>query len=344
MAIPSGLGFTIGSGIETTWGTAVAPTKFLEAESETLELIANRTDGKGLYGGVGVRRGSNHINTTYDVNGAIKTPLYFKGMGQLLGSLMGSLATPPVQQGATAAYLQTHALNVNNLGQSLTIQKGIPDLATGTIRPYSATGAKVVQGQFELSVDGFCETTFTIDAKDLIEATTIAPGAATLAYTTATYLTGNPPFTWGEGSISLGSFGSEVGVAGIRKASIMIKRGVNSKRYYIDGTQRKYEQVTNAFLEISGTFETDFITKTQFVDLFGSNTPQSMLMNFTGPTAIASTYFPGFGIAVPQVYFTSETPKVGGPDLIQPTIAFVGRYDDVHSPATLTYMSTDTTL
>jgi hypothetical protein len=45
-------------------------------------------------------------------------------MGLLLQALMGTTVTP-VQQVATAAYLQTHTL-ADTAGKSLTIQKGVP--------------------------------------------------------------------------------------------------------------------------------------------------------------------------------------------------------------------------
>jgi hypothetical protein len=319
---------------ETTWGTFVTPSRWFEFESETLEYKPKRIVGVGLANGLAVQRNATRQQTTSTVNGDIKWPMYYKSMGLFLGGIMGTLTTTAVQQSATIGYLQTHALAVNTIGQSLSFQKGVPEVTTGTIRQYNYFGAKITKAVFECAADQFLQATYSIDAKGYDTSN---------AYATPVYQTPNPIFAFNQGTFKLGSFGSEVAIEGVRKWTMTIERPLRVDNFYLDGTGLKQEQVGNNFVKITVDLESEYVTDAAFVAQFNTDTAQSMIMDFVGPT-IASTFKNEIQFQVPNLRWETGQPLIAGPDLVMPKLQLVGLYDDSHTAATITYMSTDTTL
>ena len=130
MPIGSGLGAQVGIAAETTYGTFVAPAKFVEFTKESLVEKKTVATSSGIAAGRLMALSSRRVVTQREVAGSLELEVTNKGMGVLLHALMGTTVTP-VQQAVTTAYLQTHTL-ADTWGKSLTIQKGVP-LTTGTV-------------------------------------------------------------------------------------------------------------------------------------------------------------------------------------------------------------------
>jgi hypothetical protein len=109
---------------ETTYGTFVAPAKFIEFTKESLVLKKTTAQSAGIAAGRLLPLSSRRVVTRKEVTGSFDMEIANKGMGLMLQALMGTTVTP-VQQAATTAYLQTHTL-ASVAGKSLTIQKGVP--------------------------------------------------------------------------------------------------------------------------------------------------------------------------------------------------------------------------
>lgn len=332
--VGSGIGSSLAMSKESAWGTFTTPTRFPEFTSETLEWKPKRIVGTGLANGNIVQKNSTRQQTTSTVEGDIKCPVYYKGMGLFLGGIMGTMGITPTQQSSTAAYLQTHALVANTIGQSFTFQKGVPQVSNAVIQQYNYTGCKMTKAVFECGVDTFLEATYTIDGKAYDTSNT---------YTTPTYLTQNPIFAFNQGSFKIGTFGSEAVVEGIRKFTLTIERPLRVDNFYLDGTGLKQEQVGNNFVNITLDLESDYLTDAGFVAQFNADTAQSVIIDFLGPV-IASTFHNEVTFSVPNMRWQAGPPMVAGPDIVQPKLSLVGLYDESHVPATIAYMSTDTTI
>ena len=330
MGVGSGIGATLGVGPESSYGTSGSVTKWIEFTKETIVRTPKRVQPNGLAGGLLLPRASQRVQTTIDAQGDVEAPLYQLGMGHFLAALMGSSAAP-VQQSATIAYKQTHILG-NDAGISKQIQVGRPSL-DGTVRPFTYSGVKVLSGKFECGLDEDLTSTFSVDAQAIDDST---------ALTAASYVSPNPPFHFGQMTIKLGSYGSESVVSGIRKVSCTITKKARTDRFYADGTGKKAEPILNDKYQISGTFDTDFVNATDFVNRFRDDTLTSAVLTWTGAT-IASTYAYTFQINLPGLKFDTGDPTVGGPDIIQPSIGWTCDYDDAHLPS-LVYMNTETAL
>lgn len=328
MAIGSGLGAQLGISAESTYGTFVAPSKFIEFTKESLVLKKTTAQSSGIAAGRLLALSSRRVLTRKEVSGSIDLEVTNKGMGLLLQALMGTNVTP-VQQATSTAYLQSHVL-ADTAGKSLTIQKGVP-LTTGTVTDKSFLGCKVTSAEFSCEVGGMLTASFEFDGKTCDETQTLA----------AASYPAMSPYHFGQMAVKTGTFGTETARDGVRKVSVKIERPQAVERFYAGQSGLKKEPISNDQVKISGSLETDYID-TVLDDLHTSDGSTSLVWEFIGPI-IASTYAETFRITLPAVHFDEGPPVVDGFDVIKPTLQFTGLYDGTNLPK-IEYMSTDVTL
>ncbi|MEV8354622.1 phage tail tube protein [Streptomyces niveus] len=328
MAIGSGLGAQLGIAPEVTYGTFVAPTKFVEFTKESVVLKKTTAQSAGIAAGRLVPLASRRVVTQREAAGSIEMEFTNKAMGLLLQSLMGTSVTP-VQQAATAAYLQTHIL-ADSFGKSLTIQKGVP-LTTGTVTRKNFKGCKVVSAEFSCEVGGMLTVSFEIDSKDCEETSVLA---------TASYPS-MAPFHFGQMGISFGDFGAETARDGIRKMTLKIERPMATDRFYANSSALKAEPITNGQVKISGSIERDYVS-TDLDDLHTSDATTSLRWEFIGPE-IAPTYNERVSFLIPAVKFDDAPPAVEGFDVVKNGLSFTGLFDGTNANK-IEYMSADVTL
>jgi hypothetical protein len=328
MAIGSGLGAQLGIAAESTYGTFVAPTKFIEFTKESLALKKTTAQSAGIAAGRLLALSSRRVLTRKEVQGSIELEVTNKGMGLLLQSLMGTTVTP-VQQATTAAYLQTHTL-ASVAGKSLTIQKGVP-LTTGTVTDKSFLGCKVTSGEFSCEVGGMLTGSFEFDGRDCDEGQTLA--AASYANMS--------PFHFGQMAVKAGGFGAETALDGIRKVSVKVERPQDVERFYAGASGLKKEPIENDQVKITGSLETDYVATT-LDDLHTSDAATSLVWEFVGQQ-IETTYFDTFRVTLPAIRLDEGPPVVDGFGVVKPTFNFVGLYDGTNQPK-IEYISTDVTL
>ncbi|MGW3595011.1 phage tail tube protein [Streptomyces sp. NPDC005167] len=328
MAIGSGLGAQVGIAAEVSYGTFLAPTKFIEFTKESLALKKTTAQSAGIAAGRLLPLSSRRVVTQRQASGSLEMEVTNKGMGILLQTLMGTTVTP-VQQGAGPAYLQTHTL-ADVAGKSLVIQKGVP-LTTGVVTDKTFVGCKITSAEFSCGVGEMLTASFEIDAKDCDEAQTMA---------TASYPSMSP-FHFGQMALKTGVFGTEAARDGIRKASIKIERPQAVDRFYAGQAGLKKEPISNDQVKITGSIEMDYVD-TILDDLHTSDGATSLVLEFVGPL-IAATFFETFRITLPAIRFDDAPPVVEGFDVVKPTLSFTGLYDGTNQPK-IEYISTDITL
>ncbi|MEV3946974.1 phage tail tube protein [Streptomyces halstedii] len=328
MAIGSGLGAQVGIAPEATYGTYVAPTKFIEFTKESLALQKTTAQSAGIAAGRLVALSSRRVVTQRQASGSLEMEVTTKGMGVLLQTLMGTSVTP-VQQAETDAYLQEHLL-ADTAGKSLTIQKGVP-LTTGVVTRKNFTGCKVVSAEFSCEVGGMLTAAFEIDARDCEETSVLA---------VASY-PAMSPFHFAQMTLKTGAFGSEVARAGIRKVSVKYERPMATERFYANASGTKAEPISNDQVKVTGSIEMDYVD-TVLDLLHTSDAATSLVWSFDG-AEIAPSYNEAIHFAIPAIHFDDAPPTVEGFDVVRPTLNFTGLYDGTN-PIGISYTSTDTTL
>ncbi|MFF4848004.1 phage tail tube protein [Streptomyces sp. NPDC001194] len=328
MAIGSGLGGQLGIVAESTYGTFVAPTKFLEFSKESLVLKKTTAQSAGIAAGRLLPLSNRRVLTQLEATGSIDMEVTNSGMGLLLQALMGTTVTP-VQQGVTTAYLQTHTL-ADSFGKSLTIQKGVP-LTTGTVTDKSFTGCKVTGAEFSCEVGDMLTSSWEIDGKTCDETQTLA---------TASY-PARSPFHFGQLTVKTGTFASETAHDGVRKVSVKIERPMATDRFYAGQSGLKKEPIANDLVKITGTIEMDYVSTT-LDDLHTSDAATSLVLEWVGAN-IASTYYETFRITLPAIKIDDAPPNIDGFEVVKPSYGFTALYDGTNQPS-IVYISTDTTV
>jgi hypothetical protein len=366
MPYASGLGASLGFGVESTPGTEVAPTAWYEFLNESLTLNPTYLDSAGLKAGQAFKRGARTQISRYDVNGDITIEHFDrgvsatggKGMGLLWHYAMGSPTTGAQQLGATTAWQQVHIPGTTT-GLSLTAEVGRPQVASPyTSNRFGYSGIKFGGWEFNCADGALAQLKLTVDGMNCTTTGTIvSPVFAAAAYqsgifsfadayagsfligTGATAGTGSTPGTGGTGTGS-GNYTTLTGTAAVTHVvkgfTLTSARPIASERYGFGSAGIKREQVENGIPTLTGTLDAEFTNRTEFYDLFSTNATRSLQLDFahgiSGSGADGAAGSTGTGayrlsFVLPFVKFKADPLSVSGPDLIPESISFEA-YDD----------------
>jgi hypothetical protein len=340
MGLGAGIGGQFGFAQETTPGTAVTVTKFLEFNTESLDWQQETIQGRGLHAGGQYDRAARYSRTTKTVAGAVAMDLPTKGLGVILKNMLGSSAVATVITGS--AYKQIH--NPGTLdGLGLTLQKGVPQAGTGTTIPYTYQGGKVSNWTLAVATGGIATLSVGFDAWDEIDSTALAaatyPVASVFRFTDVTTLKFG-----GTASISTGttSIASGVAVTGLTSFELTGTNPIAESRFFLGSAGLKANQLDNGYRAISGKFSGEF-SKAQFYDVFKAGTTTPVQVTFTQGDAGAGNPYT-VDIVLPACKLNSGTNNLSGPDIVMGDIEFVALDDQATTPIQITYISTDTVL
>ena len=335
MAIGSGLGSSFGFSSEAgTYGTYVAPTKFVRHKSASLQKTATRVQGDGIISGTYAEYLNQFVETTTGGMATVGFDIQSKNMGLLFQTLMGTTVTP-VQQSSSSAYLQTHAL-ADPFGKSLTMQVGLPQRG-GTVTPATLKGCKVSKIDLSCGIDTVLSATATIDAQAYENSTSLA---------TPSYTSNVNVFHGGQLTVKLGTYGSEAAVTGVKNVAVGIERAMDTSGYYAGATVAgtKSEPVLNGVAKVTGSITVDFTSATDFHNRVRDNSSTSLVMTWVGPL-IASTYYETFTVTIPAVVFPSPASfDIADRGVLSNQFAFEARYDGTNALATVAIISAESAL
>jgi len=334
MGLGSGLSSQLGFAEESSaYGTYATPTKFIPVSSFEVRRRSHRTQGQGIRVGGLAPLGGLHGETHNDAMGSASFEVTNRGMGILYQVLMGGSTVTPSQQAATAAYEAVFPIG-DTAGWSVTMQGGVP-LATpgGAVNPFTLLGGKILSMEFSCRVGELLTCSMELDGASFTTSESLA---------TASFPTGLKPFTFQQATISAGTYESETSVSGIKGFTLRISRPHDTERFYLGGGATKTEPALNAFAEISGTLEMDYLDDT-FVDHVANATSPALLFKFEGAT-IESTYKDTFQVSIPQAQVTEGNPSVSGPGTVSSSFNFSTTDDGTNAAATITTINEDSAL
>jgi len=194
MAVGAGLSASLGIATETTFGTPVAVTRFIEFDSESVKLKKNTTQGMGLRGGGLVPRASRRVNAAREAGGDLQFGVTTTGFGIVLQHMLGSYTTTPTSVGG-GLYQQVH--NIGTLqGKGFTTQIVRPDTSgVLTQNAFTYPGCKITDWEVSVDTNADVKAKLTIDALDeatpsngfaaTVLSSAVTQGATTIATTAA---------------------------------------------------------------------------------------------------------------------------------------------------------------
>jgi len=316
-------------GVETTYDTAVTPTRSYEVktlqpeiETQILHRVGHRKGAQAKRHAKTIVTGSKH-SVTMDV--------IDKGMGLLLQGLVGS-TTGPTQVATTTAYTQQHDWTTGGPAKSLTAQQAIQYPTTGggvwTLSGNKASGFKLSQ-----SADGLLELTVDFVGGSA----TTATAEATAAYTAAAGV-----FSWADTVVTINS----VAFDDVRDFEFALDAGLKTDRHRLRANPIRKESAHAGYASPTGTIGIDWTAAT-FYDLFIAGTEVPLNVKWSAAAnAIEAGHTYEFELDIPAIVFTGEAPSQDSDstDLASQSLPF-----EVVEPSTgalfnLKVKSTDTVL
>lgn len=320
----SGNDYRLALSPEVTYGTRVAPARFLTITGETVAFARNRAFSQSL--GMG-RWQRPSVLTTRGGSGSVSGEVPTTGFGYLLNALHSNTVTP-TQVAATPAYLQTHTLDTPP-SRSYSMQKQVPPVTSSTLLPIDYLGVMFTGITISWDAAGLLTYELACDVRDELTGQTLVTYVAPTAWS---------PFGYQGGSVTIGGV-AESNVLG--SGSLTIGASVRDDAYALGTAGTKSKPVENAKPEASMTFTADFNDLTN-VTRVTANTIADMVLRFEGDTISgANKYF--FQVTLPDCVFTSPSPAVSDPGPVQQGITLTAA-STTGDPPIVAYQSTDTAL
>lgn len=285
---------SVGLGVESVYGTAVARTRWFEFLDESFNFVKNVKQGVGLRVGSRVARSGSRVVASAEGSGDLTIEAVTKGLGLLWQLGLGSGTSTLVSAG-----LYQQVFTLGDAMPSATIQKGIPR-ADGTVDAYTFTGCMVESLTIDCPNADNVKVKTSWNAKDMTTAT---------AYTAPSYATGPSVFTFAHGAVYSGALTAPTAtalgsaatpVASIRSGSITIKHNLKTDRYNCGGGGRK-EKPFAGIREISGSLVAEY-ADAAFRDAIVNDTSMTLVKTFTAGADVLQ-------IVIPDVRFDGDIVK-----------------------------------
>jgi len=299
---------SVGLGVESVYGTAVARTRWFEFLDESFNFVKNVKQGVGLRVGSRVASSGRRVVASAEGSGDLTIEAVTKGLGLLWQLGLGSGTSTLVSAG-----LYQQVFTLGDVMPSATIQKGIPR-ADGTVDAYTFTGCMVES----LTID--CPNADNVKVKTSWNAKDMTTGTA---YTAPSYATGPSVFTFAHGAVYSGALtapttttlgSAATPVASIRSGSITIKHNLKTDRYNCGGGGRK-EKPFAGIREISGSLVAEY-ADVAFRDAIVNDTSMTLVKTFTAGLDVLQ-------IVIPDVRFDGDIVKAST-DLAMQDIKWTG--------------------
>ncbi len=303
----------IGFGVESTYGTAVTPTRFLEFVDESLNFNKSVKQGQGLRVGARVGRSARRVVTTVDAGGDVQVEAFSKGLGLLWQAMLGSGSSALVS-GAT--YQQTFTLG-DSL-PSLTVQKGIPRVDGGAVDAINFPGSVVSQWELEIPNDDIAKMKVTFDCRDAVAAGTP---------TTATYPTGGNLYQFASAALYSGTLTAPTAttlasgatpLANVRSLSVSCNNKIANDRFNFGANGRKAKPVVG-IRDLAGQMSVEY-ADTAFRDAVLADTPMTLIATLEGGSLSAGKET--LQVVLPEIKIDNELPKANGDKPVLQSINF----------------------
>lgn len=344
MTTGTGLDAQIGFAAESTYGTAVTVTRFLEFRSESIAFQPTWLEPTGLRPGRKHKRVNRVVQSRKAVAGDVTLEHATKGMGLLWAHALGSSGTA-TQIGLTTAYQQIHTPG-DKLGKSLTVQVGRPQPSDGVVKPFTFAGMKVTGWSFSVTDGEIPSLTLNFDGRDETTATALA---------SPSYTAGSAVFNFSQATLKLGGTATTssglIGVSGntavatvIRSVSMSGETPLATERFGVGNAGLKSQPLENDTPTVTGTLEAEF-SQAELYDVFKNQTTTAIVLEFTGATdAITTGHTYTLRLTIPAAKLKSAAPAVGGPDIVAMSTGFEAYDDETNAPFEVYIKSTDTAI
>lgn len=313
-------------GVESTYGTAVAPTRAFEAKADTFTRDVEYIESIGFRRDLQTIRSDRHDTVSLGASGSIEVDMLNKGMGLLLQHALGT-SSGPTQQASTAAYLQTFATNDTGPTGSYSVQVSRND-SSGTLRTFTYEGSTITGWNISQDLGAATSMTFNFDSEN--EQTTTAE--ATPAYPSSADV-----FVYTDATIEI----DDSAITSFTSFSLDADLAMKTDRRFLQGSATKSQPKRSGVPSYTGAISGEFASLTQY-NAFVAGTTFKLEFIATMGTAIEGSHYPYFHVTMPVCKWTGSTPVASLDDMTTIELPFVVLDNGSDAAVTITYMSTDT--
>ena len=317
------------------YGSPATVTRFLEFLNESVKLTIARVESKALRSANRFLRTDHWAAGKRMATGSVEFEVPSKGFGMVLGQMLGSDPVITTPAGGTLTRDLTVVVG-DATNRSFTLQSGVPDVtgSTGNVQPFTYSGCKYTDWEFDMQRDAMLTAKGTVDAMD--ETTTIPLAAAS-------YAAAFEGFYWTQAQATLGGANIDV-----RSFKLVGKQSYNIDRFFLRSATAaagalKKQPIANAFADVSGEIEIEFSGLTEYLRYVnGTLAPITLLLE--GSTIEPLTVGTGrFGVlfTLPNCRFDGDGPDVKDQDIVPIVLKFQALYDGTNAPLTIRYRTTD---
>jgi len=299
--VKNGFASFIGFAEEVAFGTQIAPTDFIEFNSESLKKEINRIMSGGIRNSASAYRWKSGA---VSAGGDMEVEMFYMGLELLFKNAFGAVTTT---QPGTLAYLHTFEL-ANTLANSLSI-----DVNRGT-SPFRYSGCKVNTLSLSAELDAIVMGTFGILAQDEYIEGAISPSSPA-----------SPTYEDSEQAVfTQGVFEIDDAESEILSFNVTLNNMLKDDKRKI-GQATRIAIPRNDLREVTGTMHVEFDDFTQY-SKFIAGTEGKLSLLFSG-SEIEASYNNEIYLELPRVIYNGETPNVGGREILEHDIPFTAFYD-----------------
>lgn len=315
--------FTIGK--ETTYGTAIVPTRGIEGQADTWKLAQEQLQSTGFRRSMQAALSARRTSINMGGEGTLDFEILDNGFGMILQGMLGSVSGP-TQNGATAAYTTTAATTADDPNDFFTVQKAMEDMS-GTLRTFTHKGCVITGWKIAQAVNEMVKAEINFDFQDVDTSST----AGTPAYPDGT------PFNWSQAVASIDSVNTD-----IKSFELNADLGLNTDRRFLRGSALKKQPCRSTVPQFNGVIDMEFEDLTLYTD-FVNGTIVPIVMTWTGPN-ISGAFNNELKITMPACKFTGESPEMSLTDNPMQSLPFDVLWNESAAAVTIEYTSTDTAL
>lgn len=307
---------SLGFGLESTYGTGVTPTRWLEYSNQTMDFKPTRKQSTSFRTGSRVARANRRVTATTEAGGDVSLDVLTKGLGLWWQCMTGTGASTLVS-GTT--YQQVFTLA--DTFQPFTLQAGVPRLnadGSATIDPLTYTGCIATDFELTGGVD-ILKLKTTVDAQAVTTATSYAApsfstGAVPLHFAGASLYTGTltAPTTTALASAA-------TPLANVKSWSVKVDRKPFADRWLYGNAGRKSRPVAGSPAP-TGKLEVEY-SDTVFRDAFLADTDMTLVVTYTGGTL--SSGLETLQVVIPDIRLDGKLPSGGG-EVVSMSCGFTG--------------------
>lgn len=312
----------IGIAKESTYGTAVTPSKFFEFTEEDLSYNPTFAQGQGMRYGRRTILSNRRRLAKAEPGGSFTTEVITKSLGALLEAALGT-ATSTAVPSATGAYQQLFTPTTTDPLPSYTIQEGLPLLGGGAGQPQTFKGMVCNGFEFTLNNAGLATIKWNWLGKDVDTSTALA---------TASYPTGTDIFTFVDAAITIGGTvvvptttalaSGGTAAATIRECSFTYDNGLDQNGFNVGSGGKRARKPALGLRSLTGTLTAEY-SDNVLRDAFMNQSDIALVITLQRQDIpIVSTTYPTFQIVIPLVRLEGELPKANGGDVVTQSIGF----------------------